>query len=1198
MPPPAKGKTESLGYDVDFDWSKFAAGMQRMGTSWGQQMRKIEKASDKSMKGTGKSISEFMWKMGGAQKAYSGLLRKTQREQAKATDQIIASNDALKSMNRELEKAKKLGGDPKTISALERAIGKTESARAKAVSRRKEAKEAAEEIQEKITFDTEELQDAFKEAGAEVWEPFGAILNKDLPTALEKGGKLIGKGWEKLFAKTGKIGKDLGKAVGEKGGSLLAKSAEHWKVGGVAGVAKAGAAAAGGAALKGIGKLAEGVGGMVNMLSKLGPIISGVAMGIAAVVKLLIDAEAQAKTFNKEMLAVNSVSGFLADNLGDANVAGDDIERTLKAVRDAAYDAFENIRWGISAEDHKATMQALSAEGTNLHRLRQEYIAAGGDIHDAAKMQQFYAGVTHEAVTYSRMFGVSLGELAQAQGEWTTDLGMGIESTDRAFKMLGDTAAQSGVESNKFFAIIRGVTADLNLYNMRIEDTVKYLGALSKVMSPRNAQAFLQASMQAIKGQDWISRTKTGILTKGKDVGILMSDINRSVQGLGDQFADKLGGVSKDYEDAIRKGGEPFQDLLKRMPDDMKGALREAQLQITMKQGLAKGGQVGRGIALGETGAAAQFEAMVAAVKGINGVQGPLLENLGNIGVQAMAQQQGWSEDQLQAAAKAELSFEEQRKVLKEGFKKGDQTIKDKLAKVLGHEIKDASEIDGLHFDQLSDTMDDGMTDAQKQEAAADAKEQKLAKRVGSMTSSLLDKVGAILDWLMNQIYDVMSSIWDWLVRHFGGDKEKRMALINQKAAASHNRALINAVQQAGGDPDKMKGALITSFSSTFDEFLDQSAKAEDALRDEIKKAKDDPKKKAMLEAKLNKVAEKRREAMQKTLLERSPDQQADALKAALPALQAGEGAKDPNVQKLADISKEMERMKTSGEALSGTGKDKMAKLAKQQNAYLKALKPAQLNELMKKGLWTLTPEELEDSFPDMEKAITDAAPDLAEFAKKGASGHTLSVKITDMPDMGMNDPNKMYTDAVGITKPADAQHDESQGEMEEQGGTLEDIYKALRVRGIKLDKPFLSSTFKTVIKEATYESTGDALEDFYMLMSADKNEIQDALKKGLPIKGLGHKLGTGVAGGKDLSDVIKDLAPDMPIKGHAMGTGPMGIPKPAPGEVFVSAKPGEHIGRGGGQVVKIMLDPNARQILRAEMQNVVANDKTMGGRR
>ena len=175
--------------------------------------------------------------------------------------------------------------------------------------------------------------------------------------------------------------------------------------------------AMGGKGLKALGGAMGKLGPMLQMIGKLGPIISTLSTVLLSVVKVFIDAQAQAKAFNKEVLASASSAEFLAGAAEDADFGFAGLATTMDQIRDAAY-AWENLDWGISAEEHKQVLTVLTQEGVALGHMAKEAETAGESVG------KFTAELAHVSVAYSRAFGVPLQEINQLQAEMMTSLGM------------------------------------------------------------------------------------------------------------------------------------------------------------------------------------------------------------------------------------------------------------------------------------------------------------------------------------------------------------------------------------------------------------------------------------------------------------------------------------------------------------------------------------------------------------------------------------------------------------------------------------------------------------------------------------------------------------------------------------------------------------------------------------------------------
>jgi hypothetical protein len=179
---------------------------------------------------------------------------------------------------------------------------------------------------------------------------------------------------------------------------------------------------------------------------------------------------------------------------------------------------------------------------------------------------------------------------------------------------------------------------------------------------------------------------------------------------------------------------------------------------------------------------------------------------------------------------------------------------------------------------------------------------------------------------------------------------------------------------------------------------------------------------------------------------------------------------------------------------------------------------------------------------------------------------------------------------------------EDSQEESEDQGGTLDDIWKALRMRGIKIDKPFLENSIKPVFRDAVYDAAGEALEDYFM-MTRHAGAAEAAIAAGVHGVAKISRDGDAALGKATQAQLAKNKAPGNAAGGFVTGiNNGMAQISPAPGEGFASIGKGETIGRAGGgggaQVIELRLVGDLGRIIDVRAQNVVSNHETMKTRR
>lgn len=626
------------------------------------------------------------------------------------------------------------------------------------------------------------------EKGLESAAPvFRSFFSKDLKGFIEDGVKISGKA----------LGFGLTKAASGlvKRGSALKESGERMAQRGKAGGGVGGGAMSlMGTSMKAIGGLATKLGPIIGTLSKMAPIFSALSSSILAVVKVFIDAEAQAKQFQKEILASASTTEFLAGNAGDAAMSMVDLEDTMRGVRDAAH-SLDNLAWGINADDHKAVINVLTQEGVSLRRIAQEAEAGQKSI------QSFAADLTHVSVAYSRAFGVPLQEVNQLQAEMMVDMGKSLDETRLAFAQMTRSAADSGIAANRFFAIIRGVSQDLSLYNIRMESAIKLLGKLGKVMNPRNAQKFMQTAAQGLKNMSQDDRLKVALLTGGKGAAIVRKDIKNREANLARDIADATGRHWEDIAADLRdpkKAADLWKEVEAKQPSKV-GALRESALELGIDKNASQKGVYGQAFAMENLGMGASLDMMREAIVGWGGGK-TLMEGAGSIGMTKMSEMLGYSTEQLRGMMKLEVAVEEQKNAL--------------LAQATSAAEKDR--INAMGTQDLLDTMSEEERKALQEQTKSEAD---FAREQSHLTNSMSDKLGTLVDFVMNQLYNVMLDIYEAITNlpGFGG---KNKASWLRSAKASGNAELM----KAAGSGDLNSSLAGTKLVSALNKALDDQS--------------------------------------------------------------------------------------------------------------------------------------------------------------------------------------------------------------------------------------------------------------------------------------------------------------------------------------------------------------------------------------
>lgn len=938
------------------------------------------------------------------------------------------------------------------------------------------------------------------------------------------------------------------------------------------GVAKG---AEGGGPMAGVFKalqpLLKSLGPTLNMLGKMGPILGAVSSTIVGIIKLFVDAEAAAKDFNKAILETAGSGGHLYGAMNNATAGADDLNKTMTKIYNQAT-SLDNLNWGINKSTHQAVLNSLTAEGVSLKRLEKDFENTAKGAADAAGHAKDFGSTVQMAVAYSRNFGVSLQEVTTLQSEMMTEMGMSLSTVQKQFSGMAQGAEEAGIASNKFFAIIRGVSADLNLYNTRMEDAVHMLTLLGKVMSPKNAQKFMQASTGALKNMGRTERLKAALLTGGKSGKVVDRDIKRTADTLVSRLQDATkGAFSEDQiRNAVETGGDALQKILNEVPKEMRGELKEAQLEMKMKQGMRKGGVFGTGLAGGEAGPAAQLQILTDALKGFNGGK-TLMDGIGSIGQQMMAENLGISIDQLNHMAKFEVAMNDQRDVLKKNFKT-DEKLQKKLSKIMGHDVKDASELDKLGYDQIMDTMDQDAKDQLKQAET----ELDFAKKSSKLQSSMLDKLETIMDWIMNQVYNVLVGLWDTVADMFdlmpgSGDRAK-FAKMEIDAAKGRNKDVMDAVQKSGGDIYKMKGALMAGDGmKNVVEAINKVAEsdAEKAKQDKLFQTMQ----KGATKEQLQKAAEMAGVGGKISGTTAVTPEEAAKIAAAVKQKEyaavatgaRGEGATEEDAQRVSNDF--VKSIRGQEEIAKATKEFQQQKEEKFFADLRKNMGDEDYKKLLSKLGWATDPDALVKQFPDWQKASGGAATPEAQ-AKAIEEGQKKASPDGAKAATAAVTGGSIYTHDMTAEEAFAEQFDL----LTETADTLDDIYKALRVKGVRMDWKFHKDDYEGMVEKGVLDGSREALLEYFLYSKLGEEEIVGALKSGISPKDIGKGIVKGVTeGGVGTS---KEALAAMTAPGNAAGGVPM---QPANGEVFASIKPLseaivplDKLGGGGGAVIEL----------------------------
>jgi hypothetical protein len=705
-----------------------------------------------------KAIEQFQRQMDASMKAVaksSGNMGKAAEKAAeKATkaseDQTDAVKDVVKSY---AEESKAIQNVEQTLEALRKMSAKAHAeekeqiedqikgleAKLKAHVKAAKAATKAKIVAKKAAFGAgvEKLTERLKTAGEALVEPLQNFLQRDAKGLVASSFKLGGKTLALSLKHSSKHLKFGGGVFQKAGDSLAARGRAK---GGLGGAAMKGGALA----MQGLGKAMGGIGKSLEFLGKLGPVLGVVGGAVVGLIKLFIDADSMVKEFNKSIMDSASNAEFLAGAGGNVNTAMAGISNTLDGLRAAAMDYETNMKLGITKDQHVAVINVLNQEGVSLSRINDEAEQAGKSVRELATQ------LVTTGVTYSRAFGVPLQEINQLQARMMTEMGRSLGETQQAFAMMTLGATQSGIASNKFFAMIRGVSADLSLYNLRLEDSVGLLSKLGKVMSPENAGKFLQSIMSMGKGMGRQQKLQMGLMAGAGNLSrIVTKDIERDSKNLMEKISKQTQIPAEQLSAAFAaEGPKGFDKFMKDVPEDARGALMESLMDLKLKSSRASKGTYGQAQAISDLSPGALLEVMDSALTRFSPGKS-IADAVGSMGLEGAAEALGLSVEQVDQMAKLELAVDMERDAL--------------LAQAEGDAAKQAA-IQKMSKADIVNGFSEEMKKSLKmgeKEQTLDERMEKLAQLQGQKTQSIMQKLEVLVDWFMSKFYDATLGIWD-----------------------------------------------------------------------------------------------------------------------------------------------------------------------------------------------------------------------------------------------------------------------------------------------------------------------------------------------------------------------------------------------------------------------------------------------------
>lgn len=286
------------------------------------------------------------------------------------------------------------------------------------------------------------------------------------------------------------------------------------------------------------------MGGVVNALGNIakvaGPLLAAVG-GLAMIVKLLMDSEAQTKELNKALTDTVSLYRLGDKNLGQATQRMDELRASATNFR-------TNLRLGIDPKQHYEVINALNDHDVKLSDLAKHYESWG----------EMATGVVTDVRFAALNLGTSMQEVAGFMGKMQSIHQMTLPSVRDSLVMITEAAADSGMSTKKFFSAVTQVGDQMTLYNYRLDKTVNLLRDFSQYLDPDSAKEFVQQLTTGFKDKTPLDRMRDTLIAFGGDFKKMAKAIRETVQtqiqGLDEQHSSAIAGQLKSMGIDIGKG--------------------------------------------------------------------------------------------------------------------------------------------------------------------------------------------------------------------------------------------------------------------------------------------------------------------------------------------------------------------------------------------------------------------------------------------------------------------------------------------------------------------------------------------------------------------------------------------------------------------------------------------------------------------
>lgn len=534
-----------------------------------------------------------------------------------------------------------------------------------------------------------------------------------------------------------------------------------------AGAGKSPAAAAGASVAD---KSAMNLAGASMAMTRIVPVLAAVAAAAGAIWKIITAASEHQTKLNKVLTEGVGTANDFVKNTSDYKQVIDELRGASQAS------AYSMLKFGKNSEESLKIVNAYAKTSTGSLIKTRDTLASLGSGSVIAGMNN----LARTSVAYGKALGMEATEVASMMGSFTTETGYSAGLVQDAMGNIVKSAATANMPMTKFMDIFRRVLPDVELYQNRLEELTGTIKLLSKSMSPKDVQNFMDAFAKGFQGVDFKQRLKTVLITGTGFVSkTLDKDFGSKAKVMAQNFT-KYGLNPKEFEKAYKGGEKSMANFLSKAkgtaakegetinPTIISNAMKLASYEAARK----KGGALNLTTAMRGGGAYSTYKILgklsQSFTSGFDGLSEHVIKQL------------GISEQQYEALRTTSQTMKTYRSDLETYGKTTSVSMNKGLRQAIAMR-KGIDESQVTQADMIKATEEDLFTAAEMSNTMKDTKQtaEDLAVENTTATLSISEKIDNVIAFLLEKIYmtltpilNILDDLYSWVS---GTDDTKTM---------------------------------------------------------------------------------------------------------------------------------------------------------------------------------------------------------------------------------------------------------------------------------------------------------------------------------------------------------------------------------------------------------------------------------------